>query len=122
MKERVKINRTLRTEIKTDRRRQKNKQSKARLDQLDEIPNHATSRRCDALNSGRGRFHRRSFHVARASFAFIVDVSFRCACKIRQTIAQMLTPKDSMAAPIATCAVATSAALLLQIVQAPSVT
>ena len=32
----------------------------------------------------------------------------------------MLTPKDSMMAPTATCAVAISAALLLQMVQAPS--
>src|SRR5437660_8474060 len=42
-------------------------------------------------------------------------------CEIRQQIAEMLTPKDSMTAPRATCAVATSAALSLQIVQAPSV-
>src|SRR5437868_7196458 len=41
-------------------------------------------------------------------------------CEIRQQIEEMLTPKDSMTAPRATCAVATSAALLLQIVQAPS--
>src|SRR6516225_3894309 len=44
----------------------------------------------------------------------------RDTAKIRQQIAEMLTPKDSMTAPSATCAVATSAALLLQIVQAPS--
>src|SRR5206468_8844263 len=44
----------------------------------------------------------------------------RETAKIRQQIAEMLTPKDSMVAPTATCAVATSAALLLQIVQAPS--
>src|SRR5205085_12270696 len=41
-------------------------------------------------------------------------------CEIRQQIALMLTPKDSMIAPTATCAVAISAALLLQITQAPS--
>ena len=44
----------------------------------------------------------------------------RETAKIRQQLAEMLTPKDSMTAPTATCAVATSAALLLQIVQAPS--
>src|SRR5207247_8009038 len=50
----------------------------------------------------------------------MAGLSLRCPCKIRQQIAQMLTPKDSMVAPTATCAVATSAALLLQIVQDPS--
>src|SRR5207249_12308169 len=41
-------------------------------------------------------------------------------CEIRQQIAEILTPKDSMIAPSATCAVAISAALFLQIIQAPS--
>jgi hypothetical protein len=41
--------------------------------------------------------------------------------EMRQQMAEILTPKDSMIAPTATCAVAMSAALLLQIVQAPSV-
>src|SRR5205809_4807703 len=50
----------------------------------------------------------------------MAGLSLRCPCKIRQQIAQMLTPKDSMVAPTATCAVATSAALLLQMVQDPS--
>src|SRR5947199_2228111 len=63
------------------------------------------------------------FHTETApsdSNVVIARLSLRCPCKIRQQIAQMLTPKDSMIAPTATCAVATSAALLLQMVQAPS--
>ena len=40
---------------------------------------------------------------------------------MREQIAQALTPNDNMIAPTATCVVATSAALLLQIVHAPSV-
>ena len=39
----------------------------------------------------------------------------------REQIAHALTPNDNIIAPTATCAVATSAALLLQIVEAPSV-
>src|SRR5438046_9083281 len=63
------------------------------------------------------------FHTETApsdSNVVIAGLSLRCPCKILQQIAQMLTPKDSMVAPTATCAVATSAALLLQMVQAPS--
>src|SRR5262249_52237167 len=44
-----------------------------------------------------------------------------CVWDVLQQIALMLTPKDSITAPSATCAVAISAALLLQITQAPSV-
>src|ERR1700704_6186046 len=74
-------------------------------------------------------FERGSFHAATGSLCGAAGsepgwhsrVLPTLVFEMRQQIAEMLTPKDSMIAPTATCAVAMSAALLLQIVQAPSV-
>jgi hypothetical protein len=64
--------------------------------------------------------NRADFHAATSCGASGDRALLRSGCEIRQQIAEMLTPKHSMLAPTATCAVAISAALLLQIVQAPS--
>src|SRR6184192_2147047 len=65
----------------------------------------------------RGRFHAETGSLWGAPGGRALPI---CFCEIRQQIAETLTPKDSMTAPSATCAVATSAALLLQMIQAPS--
>src|SRR5205809_205559 len=64
----------------------------------------------------RGRFHARTDWLRGALSACAVPIA---NCKRRRQIALILTPKDSMTAPSATCAVATSAALLLQMTQPP---
>src|SRR5205823_9153404 len=109
-----------RSEIKADRRCEKNKQRQSRLDQLGEIANNMTARWRKIRIFKRGRFHARTGSLRGAPDPAAAGRP-SALCEIRQQIAEMLTPKDSMTAPRATCAVATSAALLLQIVQAPSV-
>src|SRR5947199_5496868 len=108
-----------RSEIKADRRCEQNKQRQSRLHQLGEIANDTIARCSKIRIFKRGRFHAgtclgtpRPAAGGRPS----------ALSEIRQQIPEMLTPKDSMTAPRATCAVATSAALLLQIVHAPSAT
>ena len=111
-------------EIKTDRGREQNQKRQARFDQLGEIGNRSKTRPLPICQNGSDfAINRGRFHVTSAPLAsnLAVDLSTAHLCKIRQLIAQLLTPKDSMIAPTATCAVAMSAALLLQIVQAPSV-
>src|SRR6266852_3911258 len=111
-------------EIKTDRGREQNQKRQARFDQFGKIGNSAKARPLAVSRNSRDfTINRRRFHVTSAPPALnlVVDLSTARPCKIRQQIAQLLTPKDSMIAPTATCAVAISAALLLQIVQAPSV-
>src|SRR5256885_16402575 len=99
------INWILRAEIKTHRCREQNQQRQPRFHQLDQIANES---RPSVSNFGLSRFDCRRFH------RFLVF-------KICEQIAHALTPNDNMIAPTATCAVAISAALLLQIVHAPRV-
>src|SRR5438876_1309803 len=104
-------------------------QCESRFEQLGEIK-HATTHRFAISRS--------SFNLSRVANHSVFHATTCCGasdgsepdwhgalssrrCEIRRQIALMLTPKDSMIAPTATCAVATSAALLLQIVHAPSV-
>src|SRR5213080_5598313 len=73
-------------------------------------------------------FERGGFHAATGSLCGAAGsepgwhsrVPPKFIVEMRQQMAEILTPKDSMIAPTATCAVAISAALLLQMVQAPS--
>src|SRR5438874_10856638 len=115
MKECHVIDWRFRSEIKTDRSRKQNKQRQSRLDKLGEIGNDTIARHRKIRIFKRGRFHAGTCFCAPGGRA-----PSNCACEVRQQIAEMVTPKDSMTAPRATCAVATSAALLLQIVHAPS--
>src|SRR6266508_4156417 len=105
-------------EIITNSGREQHKQSEPRLDQFGEIRSDPPSRECEIRILG---FERGSLHADRGICrARPPGAPHRETARIRQQLAEMLTPKDSMTAPTATCAVATSAALLLQIVQAPS--
>src|SRR6266404_831448 len=116
------IDRIFGAEIKTDRGCEQNQEREARFDQLGKIGKRTTARPPTVCRNGRYfTINRSRFHVTLAPLAskLVVDLSTARAYKICQQIAQLLTPKDSMVAPIATCAVAISAALLLQIVQAP---
>src|SRR5439155_23126933 len=108
------INRRFCSEVKADRSREQHQQSKARLDQFGEIRRDPPWRRCEIriLGFDRGSFHVRTGSPCGAPGGRALP---NVGCKIRQQLAEMLTPKDSMTAPTATCAVATSAALLLQI-------
>src|SRR5438874_2841357 len=115
---------TFGAEIKADRGREQNQERQARFDQLGKIRNRAKAQPLPVCRNGREfTINGRRFHVTSAPLALnlVVDLSTVRPRKIRRQIAQLLTPKDSMVAPTATCAVAISAALLLQIVQAPSV-
>src|SRR5207237_8432230 len=90
-------------------------QREPRVDKFSEIAHEVGARGRDCRVVGYRRFHAGIGFGALGGRAR--SVSF---CEIRQQIALMLTPKDSITAPNATCAVAISAALLLQITQAPS--
>src|SRR5260370_5934205 len=121
MKQTGVINRRLRSEIKTDRRREQNKQGQPRFDQLGNVE-HPASRRFATARSRRASraMNRGGFHAATCCGAPGDGALPSCRCETRQQIAEMLMPKHSMLAPTATCVVAISAALLLQIVQPPS--
>src|SRR5439155_2316151 len=125
VKKRYVIDGRFRSEIKTGRRREQNEQSEPRLDQFGEIRSQPRSRgrKIRVLDFERGGFHATNLPVFPNAGAPSPVAAGRPTCRyeIRQQIAEMLTPKDSIIAPNATCAVATSAALLLQMVQAPSV-
>src|SRR5437870_2620971 len=109
----------LRSEIKTNGTRKQHQERQSRFDKLREISNDTIAR------SRKIRpFNRRCLHAETGSLYGAPGPATAgrptSPCEMSREIAEMLTPKDSMTAPSATCAVATSAALLLQIVQAPS--
>src|SRR5205814_3149124 len=115
LKERLIIDRRLRSEIKAHCGRYQYKQRQSRFDEFSEIAHEVRARG----NDGRVIDYRR-FHAGIGFGALCGRPRSVSLCEIRQQIALMLTPKDSITAPSATCAVAISAALLLQITQAPS--
>src|SRR6266496_2008499 len=124
VKKRYVIDGRFRAKIKTHRSRKQHEQSEPRLDQFGEIRSQPPSRghKIRVLDFERGGFHATNLPVFPNAGAAGPAVAGRSTRRYEtcQQIAEMLTPKDSMIAPTATCAVATSAALLLQIVQAPS--
>src|SRR5437762_4917086 len=121
------ISRAPRAHVITHRGCEQNKQSEPRLDQFRVVGSkaigRATASRCCNIGLGNSLDNSR-LHTIAAPFTSnpgAVDFLRPRSCKARQQIAEMLTPKHSMIAPTATCAVAMSAALLLQITQAPRV-
>src|SRR5262249_56156936 len=119
VEKRTVINRRFGSEIKTHRCRKQNEQRQSCFDQLCKIANEAVARRRNSRTFNCGRFHAaiRSLCGAPGPAGAGRPTS---VCEIRQQIAVMLTPKDNMTAPIATCAVAISAAFFVPITHAPN--
>src|SRR5438874_8930108 len=118
MKQAGEINRAACPKIEPDRSRNENEKCQAGFYQLREI--RQTTGRESAGKPDLIALETGCFHTLTGSSLHWCDGGILVAvCCFKQN-AQIATPKANIVAPTATCAVAMSAALLLQIVQAPS--
>src|SRR5439155_20077839 len=93
------VDRRLRSKIKTNRGCNQNKQCQSRYDEHSQIGKEPIARRRKIGISKRGRFHaeaRSPCSVRGSEPDLYCRTLSTCPCEIRQQIAEMLTPKDSM--------------------------